>query len=178
MGLDYVKNSENPDKEGLTYDEYISVYSHDGDIPKIRDDIKAQGKDIIKYDLDFNPHSMRTYLGIHEHQRWNSFMISKGIIPSTLEQIYNEKLPNGKYSNGKKYDARRHGNITTFGGLVGFRRLLAHRANGKEFTSYEDIICTPQVGEENYDVIKYDYQLLDDAYWLLTENDFKIIRKA
>ena len=47
-----------------------------------------------------------------------------------------------------------------------------------KFTSYEDIMSKPQVGEENYDVIKYDYQLLDDAYWLLTENNFKIIRKA
>ena len=178
IGLDYVKDTCCPDIAGLTYEEYISVYSHDGDRPVIRDDIKAQGKDVIKYSLDFNPHSLRTYLGIHEHQRWNSFMISKGIIPSTLDQIYSERLPNGKYSNGKKYDARRHGNITTFGGLVGFRRLLAHRANEEELTSYEEIISTPQKGEEAYDVIKYDYQLLDDAYWLLTENNFKIIRKA
>lgn len=177
IGLDYVKCKEMPNEKGLTYDEYISVYSRDGDIPKIRDDIKAQGKDVIKYDLDFKPHSMRTYLGIHEHQRWNSFMISKGIIPSTLEQIYSEKLPNGDYTNGKRYDARRHGNITTFGGLVGFRRLLAYRASGKEFTDYESIMSKEQAGEADYDVIKYDYQLLDDAYWLLTKNGFKIIKK-
>ncbi|MBQ3589076.1 MAG: hypothetical protein II980_01365 [Clostridia bacterium] len=178
MGLDYVKNGEYPEKKGLTYEEYIGVYSHDGDIPVVRGDIKAQGKDVVKYDINFNPHSMRTYFGIHEHQRWNSFMISKGLIPSTLDQIYNERLPNGKYSNGKRYDARRHGNITTFDGLIGFRRLLAYRDSGNEFTSYESIINTPQAGEENHDVIKYDYQLLDDAYWLLTENNFKIIRKA
>ncbi len=30
--------------------------------------------------------------------------------------------------------------------------------------------------EESKDVIKYDYQLLDDAYWLLTKNGYKIVR--
>ena len=29
---------------------------------------------------------------------------------------------------------------------------------------------------EKADVIKYDYQLLDDAYWLLNSNGYKIIR--
>ena len=33
------------------------------------------------------------------------------------------------------------------------------------------------VSEEVTDVIKYDYQLLDDAYWLLSTNGFKIIKK-
>ncbi len=177
IGLDYVRCDQKPNQRALTYDEYISVYSHDGDVPIVRGDLMAGDKAVCKYDLDFKPHSMRTYLGIHEHQRWNSFMVSKGIIPSTLDQIYNERLPNGKYSNGKRYDARRHGNLTTFGGLVGFRRLLAYRASGKEFTDYESIMSTPQAGEAEYDVIKYDYQLLDDAYWLLTKNGFKIIKK-
>ena len=27
------------------------------------------------------------------------------------------------------------------------------------------------------DVIKYDYQLLDDAYWILKENGYKIVRR-
>lgn len=176
FGLDYVKEGKN-DKKGLTYDEYIETYSQGKDVPQLRTDVDVMGKSVCKYDLDFMPHSLRTYLGIHEHQRWNSFMISKGIIPSTLDQIYNEKQANGKYTNGKRYDARRHGNITTFGGLVGFRRLLAFRKSEKPFTSYEDIMSTPQENEAAYDVIKYDYQLLDDVYWLLTTNGFKIIKK-
>ena len=27
------------------------------------------------------------------------------------------------------------------------------------------------------DVIKYDYQILDDAYWMLKQNGMKIVRK-
>ena len=31
--------------------------------------------------------------------------------------------------------------------------------------------------EVDKDVIKYDYQLLDDAYWLLSACGYKIIKK-
>ena len=31
--------------------------------------------------------------------------------------------------------------------------------------------------EEQADVIKYDYQLMDDAYWLLSKTGYKIIEK-
>ena len=67
-----------------------------------------------------------------------------------------------KHSNGRNYSVRRHGNLTTFDGLVEYRRMLTARDGNSE--------------EEN-DVIKYDYQLLDDAYWLLSKNGFNIIKK-
>lgn len=31
--------------------------------------------------------------------------------------------------------------------------------------------------ESDYDVIKYDYQLMDYAYWILTENGYKIVER-
>ena len=93
-------------------------------------------------------------------------MISRGIIPSSCDQILNEKIVvKGKLknSNGKNYAVRRHGNLTTFDGLVEFRQMISSRDGSSEL--------------EN-DVIKYDYQLLDDAYWLLSKNGYKIIKKG
>ena len=93
-------------------------------------------------------------------------MISRGIVPSSRDQILNEKIVvKGKLknSNGKNYAVRRHGNLTTFDGLVEFRQMISSRDGSSEL--------------EN-DVIKYDYQLLDDAYWLLSKNGYKIIKKG
>ena len=92
-------------------------------------------------------------------------MISKGIIPATKDQILTEQYWDDgklKYSNGKNYMMRRHGNITTFDGLVDVRQMVANR-DGKD--------------EQETDVIKYDYQILDDAYWMLEQNGMKIVYK-
>lgn len=161
MGLDYCEVGVS-DVPGLTEQEYLDIYAKD-DMPMVgKYGVTANGKPIVTYSLDFK-HSMRENMAIHEHQRWNSFMISKGMIPSSIDQIENEKGKNGKPTNGKNYAVRRHGNLTTFEGLVKFRKLIAKRENK---------------GEAEFDVIKYDYQLLDDAYWLLNECGYKIIRKA
>lgn len=110
--------------------------------------------------------SRRKTMAILEHLRWNSFMISKGIIPASREQILNEMQErDGKlrHTNGKNYALRRHGNLTTFEGLVTFRQMLAERDSDTE---------------ADHDVIKYDYQLLDDAFWLLDRNGYKIVRRG
>lgn len=162
MGLDYC--SAQADGKGLTEEEYLAVYAGD-DRPDVGYyNVTADGKKIVRYTLDFKP-SRRSTLAMLEHFRWNSFMIGKGMIPATKEQILNEKVFNGKeekYTNGKNYKLRRHGNLTTFDGLVEFRKMIAARDN-----------C-PEVDK---DVIKYDYQLLDDAYWLLSACGYKIIKK-
>lgn len=163
MGLDYCpKDGE----DGLTNEEYIALYAR-GDIPDTKTyNIKADGKPVVHYTLDFPP-SRRRNMAIHEHQRWNSFMISHGMIPSGIEEIVGEYnvLGDGtkKYTNGKNYSVRRHGNLTTFEGLAEFRRLVAER-DGRD-----ELEC---------DVISYDYQLLDDAFWLLDKNGYKIIKKS
>ena len=84
-------------------------------------------------------------------------MISRGFIPASKEQILSDSR-----KNGKDYVLRRHGNLTTFDGLLEFRKMTAERDGCDEYKK---------------DVIKYDYQLLDDAYWLLCKNGYKITKK-
>lgn len=163
LGLDYCPIAEN-DLPALTEEEYLEIYAQDDRPDFTYYNKKIDDKKIIHYNIDFKQ-STRQTLAIQEHYRWNSYMISKGIIPSSIEQILNETIIKDhkiKYTNGKNYVLRRHGNLTTFNGLITFRKLLSQR---------------DQTTEENKDVIKYDYQLLDDAYWLLTKNGYKIIKK-
>ena len=100
-------------------------------------------------------------------------MISKGTVPASKEQILTETVTKAdgtqKYTNGKNYALRRHGNLTTFDGLVEFRKMVAER----DRTEGETLLQA----EERKDVIKYDYQLLDDAHWLLTKTGHKIIKR-
>lgn len=163
MGLEYCKAGDN-DLPALSEAEYLSIYAAN-DMPDTTTyNIKVDGKNVVNYTLDF-PESKRKNQAILEHLRWNSFMISQGVVPASKEQILNEKVErNGKlkYTNGKNYGLRRHGNLTTFDGLVTFRQMVAERDGGDE---------------ADYDVIKYDYQLLDDAYWLLTKNNCKIVKR-
>ncbi len=159
MGLDYAEGKQT-DPDALTEDEYMLIYAGLDRPVADQYDITANGKPIISYKLNF-AHSRRENMAIHEHQRWNSFMISKGIIPASIDQIKNE-IKDGKHTNGKSYALRRHGNLTTFEGLVRFRQIVAER---------------DETDESECDVIKYDYQLLDDAHWLLSQFGFKIVRK-
>ena len=164
MGLDYVDASSTDDK-GLSEEEYLEIYAGE-DMPcRDKYSVKANGKFIVYYPLDF-PDSRRRNMAIHEHLRWNSFMISRGIVPSSIADILNETTVNSDgetvHTNGRNYALRRHGNLTTFDGLISFRRLVSER-DGTD--------------ERDADVIKYDYQLLDDAHWLLTKNGYKIIKR-
>ena len=163
MGLDYCKKKNDEDK-GITEEEYLKIYAAD-DMPDFKTyNLKANGKPIVYYNLNFQS-SRRRNMTIHEHLRWNSFMISKGTIPSSRDQIENEMIIDDKgnlvHSNGKNYELRRHGNLTTFEGLVEYRKIVAAR---------------DKTDEMKKDVIKYDYQLLDDAYWLLESNGYKIVK--
>lgn len=160
MGLDYV--DADAEVEGLSESEYMSIYGF-GDMPDV---VRTEnGKKVVRYSLDF-PDSIRKNLAVQEHQRWNSFMISKGLIPASIKQILEETetFPDGsvKHTNGKNYKLRRHGNITTFDGLGIFRKLIAERDD-----------CDENLA----DVFKYDYQLMDEAYDLLKANGYKIIKK-
>ena len=162
MGLDLCPR----DTKGvtpLTAEEYFAIYAGD-DLPRDSGLPHVFGKPIFKYDLNF-PYSRRRNLAVHEHLRWNSFMLSKGFIPSSIDKIKNETVTvNGKieYTNGKRFDIRRHGNLTTFDGLVTFRKMIAARDNTDELKT---------------DKIKYDYQLLDDAWWLLDRCGYVIIKR-
>ncbi len=138
----------------LNKDEYEARYARDDEIKPL-EVVSVDGRRIVEYGMEYQD-SRRKTLAIQEHYRWNSFMISKGFIPATVNEIeIGEK-------NGKDYMLRKHGNLTTFDGLIKFRKTVA-KAKG----------CT----EASADVIQYDYQLMDDAYWLLEKNAFSICEK-
>jgi hypothetical protein len=162
LGFDYVDESDH--RPAVSYDDFMNVYAKN-DMPNISYyNQKVNGKYIIKYDLNFKE-STRKNLAVLEHYRWNSFMITQGFIPATIEQIKNETIvENGslKHTNGKNYYMRRHGNLTTFAGLERFAQIVSQR---------NDI---PLI---EADVISYDYQIMDDAYWLITASKKKIVRR-
>lgn len=157
MGLDYCPQDQD-DRPGLTEQQFWLHYAGEDDLPQTSG--KSNGRAEIIYGLDFKQ-SRRKTMAIQEHLRWNSFIISRGLIPASLEQIKTEKK-DGSYTNGKDYAVRRHGNLTTFDGLVTFRQIVAQRDGCRE---------------EDADVIKYDYQLLDHAHWLLTRQGYKIVKR-
>lgn len=82
-------------------------------------------------------------------------MIACGLIPCSKREILT-------LSKQEAMDKRKHGNLTTMDGLVEFRKMVA-AATGKT--------------EEETDVIRYDYQLMDDIDWLLAQCGYKIIKK-
>jgi hypothetical protein len=156
MGMDYIHNDFITKENDIVKREaYLDCYAGD-DRPVYYDNELADGKEIVKYDLNFK-NSRRKTMAIHEHFRWNSFMLSKGFVPSSKKEIFDDKR-----ENGKNYSLRKHGNLTTFEGLLEFRKLIVQRGEQDELAA---------------DVIKYDYQLLDDAYWLLSNNNYQIIRR-
>ena len=162
MGLDYCKEETKTDS--LTEEEYMQIYAgcDRPDIEKYNRKIK--GKNIVYYGIDY-PMSRRRNMAIQEHHRWTSFVISRGMVPATREQIRSEiQESNGVnvYTDGTNYDLRHHGNLTSYEGLVEFRKILAER---------------DAVSEEKKDRMRFRYQILDDAYWLLNSNGFKIVKK-
>ena len=173
MGLDYRKKEEG-EQEQITKQAYLALYAGD-DMPDVEayKGVTVDGKEIVDYPLELRA-SRRRNMAIHEHQRWNSFMITKGVIPASRTQILTEKVwvkGKEKFSNGKNYALRRHGNLTTFAGLVEFRKMLAGRPGSRSENE------TAAETEKKFDVICYDYQLLDDAYWLLEKQSFMFIEK-
>lgn len=119
-------------------------------------DAVINGKRSVIYDNAMcDKMSLRRIYAEQEHQRWNACMICNGIVPSSIEQIAHD-------NRGKRLDLRRHGNITTFDGLVRFREIVAENY-GKT--------------QESADVIRYDFQLMDDAVWLLESCGYKIVEK-
>lgn len=102
MGLDYCAESVD-DMPGLTEQEYLDIYAEGDSIDTSTYALTVDDKKIVNYTLEFVP-SKRSNLAIQEHQRWNSFMISKGIVPATINEILTEKsVQNGKtrFTNGK-----------------------------------------------------------------------------
>ena len=150
LGFDYCSINEGlPDAS----EEYMEVYQKNNPIVYLEQPAKNGYKTII-YSTDFVLDSVRGIMAVHEHQRWNAYMITCGFIPSTKKQIEEGSI--------KNFDERRHGNITTLEGLIEFRKMEVKRRNCSEIEA---------------DVIKYDYQLMDDLVWMLDKSGYKIIKR-
>lgn len=148
MGYDYQKGEQNEEINNA----FMAKYQKGDEI--VYKEKTVGEKKLIEYNNNFVKGSLRERMAIQEHQRWNAYMITQGVIPSTKEEIAREK--------GKNLTLRRHGCLTTFDGLLEYRAIMA-KANDSN--------------EELEDVIRYDYQLLDDVIWLLKRNGMALIKK-
>ena len=188
MGLDYCTEQEARDYQLRPYNQKAYWEHMAGDDMPHNSAGEGERPAITFADLNY-PQSRRKTMAIHEHMRWNSFMISKGMIPASIKDIVEERVWNPKkqqmqHSNGKNYALRRHGNLTTMDGLVAFRRLVADREESAQQEALRQGLIKKEerkpwsVLEEEADVIKYDYQILDDAHWLLRTQGYQIVEKA
>lgn len=117
--------------------------------------LSIEGKTIWSYsNAEQARQSIRWNYAVQEHQRWCANMICNGVIPSMKAQI----IKNG----GRILDKRLHGNLTTMNGLIEYRELIT-KATG---TSIEEA-----------DVIRYDYQIMDDIVWLLHKCGYNLIKR-
>ncbi len=148
MGFDYVHGTE----KGAE-DEYMARYQA-GDAIEYEQPEPIEGLSVVKYSLDFRHDTMRERMAMQEHQRWIAYMITCGFVPETLENI-----KKGRY---KDFEIRRHSNLTTFDGLVEWRKIKAANTGRSE---------------SDCDVIKYDYQLMDNCAELLNKHDYRIIKR-
>lgn len=151
FGFDYIeKESPLPDAGGEFYAAYTA-----GDAPR-KAGKGADGRDVIEYrNADFAKDSPRRTVAMLEHDRWNAFMICRGYVPSSLQQI--------REGRGKDAAERRHGNLTDFEGLVAYRSVISGSRG---------------IDEEKADVIRYDYQLTDDCGRLLSACGYKIVKRC
>lgn len=151
MGYDYTDKSDASVEDCSR--EFMEKYERGNPRRPLAPNI--DGKSVYDYVNDEQFHdSIRWTYAVLEHQRWCANMVCNGIVPASIEQI--------KENGGRVPDRRLHGNLTTMKGLVQFRKIVAEQ--------------TKQTEEET-DVIRYDFQLMDDVVWLLDKCGYKIIKK-
>lgn len=150
LGYDYQDNSSSEENMST---EFFKKYQLGDKIQKSGKFVA--GRELVNYNNDeFNFDSLRGRMAVQEHQRWNAYMITHGMIPMPIS-----KMKQGKF---KDFELRRHGCLTTFDGLVKYRKIRAVVENKTE---------------EETDVIRYDYQILDDVEWILNKANAKIVKK-
>ena len=151
LGFDLSRDPGTPDASR----EFMKKYA-DGDEIKYTGR-EVMGKKIVDYgDCNFVHGSVRDNFARQEHERWNAYMISSGYVPATIEEIRT-------LEKSEMLARRKHANITTFEGLIDYRKIMSEK-NG--------------MSEADNDVIKYDYQIMDDLPWLLGRGGYKIVKKS
>ena len=164
LHLDYVPHVPGTSSLYLNSNEdYFSIYAEDDRPVRKTSSSSAEGKDIYIYEKIFPKEHYarnltRSNLCVQEHYRWNAYLITRGFVPASIEESTEQKTKD--HSNW--YWMRKHGNLTTFEGLFQYRETISHR-NG--------------LSESQADVIKWDYQIMDDAWWFLHANGYDIISR-
>lgn len=134
-------------------DEFITIYEQ-GD-KRTPSAYTLDNKPIWQYSNEEQfRKSLRWTFAVQEHCRWCANMIANGLIPCSKDEL--------ALNRDELLAKRKHGNLTTMKGLVEFRKIIA-TITGKS--------------EEETDVIRYDYQLMDDIVWLLHKCGYKLIKK-
>lgn len=156
LGLDFAIEGAS---ETLSEKEYRSLYFGSDNL--IFDDTEQTL--IISLEISSPP---RAILAAEEHLRWNAFMISRGYVPAQKADCLDASR-----GYGKSEELKIHRNLTTFNGLIEYRRYMADMQYQTKGGDYEAL-------EAAADVIKYDFQLLDDAYRVLARLGKCIIRRG
>ncbi len=151
LGYDYAL--ETADIAGVG-EEFMKVYTASDPITYQGNVQTSQGRRAISYTNDIKKNTVRFTYAYQEHARWNAYMISCGFVPLSKDEI----------SKGisKDLERRKHANITTFDGLVEYRQMIAKALDKTE---------------DEADVIRYDYQIMDDLVWMLNQSGRKIIKR-
>ena len=155
LGYDYEKGEWDEAVAAQFFKDYTQ-----GDPIAYAEGLRVPGnraeKKVVDYgDCEFVTGSVRNTLAQQEHMRWNAYQISCGMIPASIDEMcVNEPSVLMK--------ERKHRNITTYDGLIRFKEIMAKVNNTKE---------------KQEDVIKYDYQIMDDLCWLLKDNGYKITKR-
>ena len=149
LGFDFKKGIHEDASE-----EFMKKYE-EGDKPNRAEQEIMGLKPVNHGDCHFKRGTIRNNLATQEHQRWNAYHICHGYVPATIEETKaNEKK--------KLLNMRKHRNILTYDGLIQFCHLMME-------------IKKPDYAEN--DVIKYDYQILDDLTWLASRVGYTIVKK-
>ena len=142
------------DKLGDDSDAFLRAYTRDDPI-RYKDET-VNGKRLVDYD-DRSYRvagSVRERLAVMEHLRWNAYYISAGFVPASREE--HREIP-----KAQRMRRRIHINLTTDRGLRDYEQMC------------EELGYSPT----DADILKYDYQLMDDAVWLLHRSGYRIVEK-
>lgn len=150
LGYDFVKGIGEDKSE-----EFFSIYQHGDPIIYLEKDSVMGRKEVNYGDCNFVRNTVRNNFAFQEHLRWNAYHICCGYLPATIE----ETLSTDKQS---LIDIRKHRNLLSYEGLIEYAQLLSNK-NGKPY--------------KDNDVIKYDYQIMDDLPWLASRIGYTIVKK-
>ncbi|MBO5304151.1 MAG: hypothetical protein J6A99_00610 [Clostridia bacterium] len=150
LGYDFVKGTGEDKSE-----EFFTKYQQ-GDPIIYLEKTSVMGRKEVDYgDCNFVTNTIRNNFAYQEHLRWNAYHICCGYLPATIE----ETLSTDKQS---LIDIRKHRNLLSYEGLIEYAQLLSSQ-NGKPY--------------KDNDVIKYDYQIMDDLPWLASRIGYIIVKK-